>query len=310
MKRILFLLITAVLIVSSLGFVAQGAEKVVAVLTPYLASVTTNTMIRTFEEFGEEEGWKVVVIDTKGDFGALANRWEDVIAQKVDAIVMGMGDPNQLGKQIKMASEAGIPVFGGDAGYIEGMVCNVTSNNYVLSAQITSYLFNRLEGKGNVVKFYHSAHPGVRKREIIFDAIVNSKPGIKVIAEHFVQVPGPIEDAKKAMESILLAHPQKGEIDAVWAAWDEPAIGAALAIIEAGRQDEIIITGIDGNKQALEMIKKESSIKATVKQDFVEIAKILVEQIKKVFDGEKNLERIFYAPSPLITQSNVIDYLQ
>ena len=28
------------------------------------------------------------------------------------------------------------------------------------------------------------------------------------------------------------------------------------------------------------------------------------------FDGEKNLERIFYAPSPLITQSNVIDYLQ
>jgi len=26
-----------------------------------------------------------------------------------------MGDPNQLGKQIKMANEAGIPVFGGDA---------------------------------------------------------------------------------------------------------------------------------------------------------------------------------------------------
>jgi len=310
MKRLLFLLMAAVLIMSLLGLVAQGAEKVVAVLTPYLASVTTNTMIRTFEEFGEEEGWKVVVIDTKGDFGALANRWEDVIAQKVDAIVMGMGDPNQLRKQINMAREEGIPVFGGDAGYIEGMVCNVTSNNYVLSAQITSYLFNGLEGKGNVVKFYHSAHLGVRKREIIFDAIANSEPGIKVIAEHFVQVPGPIEDAKKAMESILLAHSQKGDIDAVWAGWDEPAIGAALAIIEAGRQDEIIVTGIDGNEQALEMIKRDSPIKATVKQDFVEMAKILVEQIKKVFDGKEVSERIFYAPSPLITQGNVDDYLQ
>ena len=310
MRRVLFLLFVAILIISSLSFGAQGAQKEVTVLTPYLASVTTNAMIRAFEEFAKKEGWKVTIIDTKGDFGSLANRWEDVIAQKVDAIVMGMGDPNQLKKQIRMANEAGIPIFGGDADYIEGMVCNVTSNNYVLSAQITSYLFNSLEGKGNVVKFYHSAHPGVRKREIIFDAIAASNPGIKVIAEHFVQVPGPIEDAKKAMESILLAHPKKGEIDAVWAAWDEPAIGAALAIIEAGRQDEIIVTGIDGNEQALEMIKKDSPIKATVKQDFIEMARILVEQIKKAFAGREISEKIIYAPSPLITKSNINDYLQ
>jgi len=300
MKKIGILLLALILFVA-VGF---GAKNI-AILTPYLASVTTNTLIKALEQFGDDEGWNVTVIDTKGDFGALANRWEDVIAQGVDAIIMGMGDPNQFKKQISMANEAGIPVFGGDAGFIDGMVCNVTSNNYTLSAQITSYLFDKLEGQGKIVKFYHSAHPGVRKREIIFDAIEESIPDIEVVADHFVQVPGPIEDARKAMQSILLANPNPGDITGVWAAWDEPAIGAMLAIMEAGRQDEIIVVGIDGNEQALEMIKKGSCIKATVKQDFVAMAEIIVNQIKKVFAGEEVTDKIFYAPSILMTKDNI-----
>jgi len=298
-KLVLFVILVTIIV--SLGF----AAKTVAVLTPYLSSVTTNTMVRSFEDFARAKGWEVIVIDTKGDFGALSNRWEDVIAQGVDAIVMGMGDPNQLKRQIKKANEAGIPIFGGDAGYIDGMECNVTSNNYVLSAQITSYLMDQIQGKGNVVKFYHSAHPGVRKREIIFDAIAESMPDVKIVAEHFVQVPGPIENARQAMQSILLANPNPGDITAVWAAWDEPAIGASLAIMEAGRQDEIIVVGIDGNDQAIEMIKKGMPVKATVKQDFVGMANIIVEQIQRVFDGKGVSDKILYAPSILITEANL-----
>lgn len=286
---------------------AWATPKRIAILTPYLASVTTNEMIQAIVAFAREKGWEATVIDTKGDFGALANRWEDVIAQGVDAIVMGMGDPNQFKKQIEMANAAGIPVFGGDAGYIEGMVCNVTSNNYVLSAQITSYLIDKLQGKGKIAKLYHSAHPGVQKREVIFDAIVKNTPGIEVVAEHWVQVPGPIEDARQAVQNILLAHP---DLNAIWAAWDEPAIGAALAIKEAGKEGQIIVTGIDGNRQALEMIRDGSPIIATVKQDFVEIARILVEQIEKVFNGEEVQERVLYAPSPLVTRENVEQFLK
>jgi hypothetical protein len=41
----------------------------------------------------------------------------------------------------------------------------------------------------------------------------------------------------------------------VWAAWDEPAIGATQAIQAAGR-NEIVVTGIDGTSQASDMIKR------------------------------------------------------
>jgi len=303
-KKLILSMLILFVFISSFSIAAQ--EKEIAVLTPYLQSVTTNEMIRSFEEKAENEGWNVRVIDTKGDFNQLANRYDDVISQGVDAIVMGMGDPNQLKQQIASANEAGIPVFGGDAGYIEGMEMNVTSNNYVLAAQNASYLFNKI-GSGKIVKFYHSAHPGVHKREIVFNAMVESREDIEVVAEHYVQVPGPIEDAMQAMQSILLSNP---EIDGVWAAWDEPAIGASMAIKQAGRQGEITVVGIDGNSQALEMINEGSSLKATVKQDFSAMGDILVEKIKMVFAGEELTDRIYYAPSAIITEDNVDQFME
>ncbi len=303
-QKLAVFLVVGILVVS---FVAgASAQKEVAVLTPYLQSVTTNSMIKSFQKRAEAEGWNVTVIDTKGDFGALANRYQDVIAQEVDAIVMGMGDPTQLKDQLEAAEEAGIPVFGGDAGYLENMEMNVTSNNYVLAAQNTSFLLNKI-GSGKIVKFYHSAHPGVHKREVVFDAIVQSREDIEVVDEHYVEVPGPINDARNAMQSILLSHP---DIDGVWAAWDEPAIGAAQAIMQAGKQDQISVVGIDGTPKALEMLDEGSPIKATVKQDFEAMGKILVEKIKRTFNDKKLNNKIVYSPSQLITKDNVDEFLE
>ncbi len=304
MRRLLTIILLMVLMVT-LSVSGFAEEKKVAVLTPYMASVTTNLMIRTFEGLAKEKGWKVIVIDTKGDFGALASRMEDMITKKVDAIVLGMADPIQLKQQVKMAHDAGIPVFGGDAGFIPGMAMNVTSNNYELSAIITPYLFNHINNKGNIVTFIHPAHHGVRKRQLVMEAVLKENKNIKVIASHFVKVPGPIEDARAAMESILLAHPKKGSISAVWAAWDEPAIGALQAIVAAGRQDEIVITGIDGTAQALKYIKQGGPFIATVKQDFEGMAKVLVREIDRVFNGKGVSDRIIYVPGKLITRSDL-----
>lgn len=303
MKKLSLLLIVSLLVVTSV--VSVSAQKEVAVLTPYLQSVTTNSMIKSFQDEAEDENWKVSVIDTKGDFGALANRYQDVISQDVDAIVMGGGDPTQLKGSLQSAEEAGIPVFGLDAGYVESMEMNVTSNNYALGAQNAAYLFNKI-GSGKIVKLYHSAYPPVHKREVVFDAMVESREGIEVVAKHFVEVPGPINDARKAMQSILLSNP---DIDGVWAAWDEPAIGAAQAIRQAGKQDQITVVGIDGTRKALEMIENGSSLKATVKQNFEAMGEILADKVEQLFNGEEIKNKIIYAPSNLITQENVDEYL-
>ena len=84
---------------------------------------------------------------------------------------------------------------------------------------------------------------------------------------------------------------------------DEPAIGAAKALQEAGR-DEVIVTGVDGNEQAVEMIKDGTNLKATVKQNFEGMADIVCEQIDKYFAGEEIEKGEMYAPAELITQEN------
>ena len=101
------------------------------------------------------------------------------------------------------------------------------------------------------------------------------------------------------MENLPLSNPQVGSIDAVWCAWDEPAIGVAQALQVAGRE-EIIVAGVDGNSQAVEMIKAGSPIKATVAQNFEGMAEIVVSEMAKYFAGEPVELGDKYAPATLI----------
>lgn len=308
MKRKSLLLLALVMMVSLIlagcgGKDGDGA-KTVSILTPYQSSVTTNQMIEVLKSKAEEKGWKTEVIDTKGDIGQMASRMEDVITRKTDAIVIVSTDPNQLEAQIALAAENGIPVFGCDSGYIEGMAMNATSDNAEMARMMTEYLFEQIGGEGSVLAMTHRPHPGVLKRSVQLDEMLADYPGITIINELHVDVPGPIENARQQMESVLLANKEPGSIKAVWAAWDEPAIGAAQAIENAGR-DEIVVAGIDGNSQAVEMIKEGSAIVATVEQNFSGMAEIVISQIEKVFGGSQADATEMYAPAKLITKDNV-----
>ena len=280
---------------------AEESVRTIAILTPFQQSVTTNEMINSFQAQATMRGWKTTVVDTKGDVGQLASRMEDVISSKVSAIVIVSTDPNQLKNQIASAGAAKIPVFGLDSGYISGMAMNATSDNTAMGKTISTFLFKAMNGKGNLVVLTYRPHPGVLKRSQALDAALKLYPGIKVITEQQVQVPGPIENSRTQMENILLANPGKGAITAVWAGWDEPAIGVAQALQAAGRTD-VIVTGIDGTSQAVDLIQKGSAIRATLKQNFPKMATLVVQQIDRVFKGQPVTATELYAPATLITR--------
>ncbi len=279
---------------------AQG--KKVSLLTPYLSSVTTGQMVNAMKAGMEAEGMVVTVVDTKGDFAQLASRIEDTVSAKADAIVLVSADPSQVASQLQSAFDAGIPVFGCDSGFIDGMMVNATSNNYAMGDEIVKYLFKDLMGgKGTVIALTHRPHPGVVKRSEAFDADIQEFPEIKLITEQHVEVPGPIESAKKTMENLILSNPEKGSITAVFCAWDEPAIGATQALQDAGR-DEVIVVGVDGNSQAVELIKQGTNLKAPMAQNFDGMAQIVTQEMTKLFNGEEIEKGEQYAPATLITK--------
>ncbi|WP_211230492.1 substrate-binding domain-containing protein [Inquilinus limosus] len=286
------------------GAAAPAAAETVSVLTPYLSAVATGEMVETFKADAAARGWTVSVVDTAGDFGALASRVEDVVNARTGAIVLVSINPAQIQDQVGKAAAAGIPVFAVDGATGPGVTLNVTSDNHALGKTMTDHLFGRLGGRGTIVRFFHSAHPGVHQREIALDEALEATPGIRQVADHYVQVPGQIDDSRNAMEAMLAANPAPGAINAVWAAWDEPGIGALLALQAAGRSD-IVIAGIDGNPQAVELIRQCTPFIATVRQNFADMARITAEQMAKVFAGGKPDAAELYAPGTLITRESL-----
>jgi|LSQX01.3.fsa_nt_gb ribose transport system substrate-binding protein len=305
LKITALLLVIMILIAGCSGDTAEvdspkNDVKEISIMTPYISSVTTNQMVNKMEELMKAREWNVSIVDTKGDVAALASRMEDVISAKTDAIVIVSTDPNQVSTQIDLAVSNDIPVFGCDSGFIDGMVVNATSDNYAMGEQLTNWIFEEIGEEGKIIAFTHRPHPGVIKRSNAFDDILPNYPNIELITEQHVDVPGPIESARQSMESLLLSNPDKDSIKAVWAAWDEPAIGVSQAIQAAGR-DEIIVGGVDGNSQAIEMIKEGTPLKVTIAQNFEKMAEIVDEYISKYFNNDEFEYGDVYAPAEVIT---------
>jgi len=300
-------LLTSLALAGLMAGVATGAmaagEKI-SVLTPYLSAVATGQMIEAFKADAAKYGWTVDVVDTAGDMGAFASRVEDATTKKSNAIVLVSVDAKQVQAQVDAAKVAGIPVFSIDGAKNASVALNVTSDNFAMGQLMTKFLFDTIGGKGNIVRFFYSAHPGVHARELALDAALKANPDIHQVADHYVAVPGQVDDSRAAMDAILLAHPGDGAINAVWAGWDEPGIGAELAIDAAARKG-IVIAGIDGNPQAIELIKKCGPYVGTVRQGFSQMADIAAEQLNKVMAGGTPDKDELYAPAELITRETL-----
>ena len=304
MRRLLaaFVLVFVVLA----GMVAAQDAPTVAVMTPFLAQPGTQLMVEAFEASAMAKGWHVNVIDTNEDIAALVSRMEDVALQDVDAIVINV-DPTQIEPGLQAAADAGIPVFGLDSGAHPLLVTNVTSNGYTMAAETATYVVDRLNGAGDVVMFIFEPYPPVQKRGAIAAAIFNNTPDINImdaITPSFDN--GPLEGARNAMEAVLLAHPEAGSISAVWAAWDDPALGALQAVEDAGRADEgIVIVGIDATQQARDAIARGSNFEATVAQDFGGMAQKVADLVESHLGGAMIGQVNHYVPARLVTQADL-----
>jgi ribose transport system substrate-binding protein len=297
------------LAISALALSASAAwSEKVAVITPYLSQPGTQAYVEGFEAAAAEKGWDVNVIDTAGDVAAVISRIEDAVTQNVDAIVINV-DPAQVTVGLLAAQDAGIPVVGMDAGSDPLVAANVTSNGYGMAAETSVYVANRINGQGKVVMFVFDAFPPVQIRGVVADAIFGNFPDIDVLDRITPDVSdGGIADSRAKMEAILAANPEPGSIAAVWAAWDQPALGALQAIEDAGRGNEgIVITGIDANPQARDAIAAGGNFEASIAQDFNGIGSTAADVVARLMAGEEVRESVIYVPTKLITSANAAE---
>jgi len=306
-KKSRFFLVILLLVGFSLGVVLTSfaaKQRTIGIISLYLAAAVPPRISNEAVKLCKEEGWKPILVDTKTDKEKLIGTCLTWVQQGIDAIFVLFPSVGLLeGEVIPACNKAGIPIVT-ISGWTKGVTFDVAPNEYVASALETAYMIDRLEHEGTIVAMEWLTDLCPRKRIRVMRGILKEEPGINLLTEHVTKMPGHIDDCRKAMESLLIAHPEPGQINAVWGAWDELALGAMQAIEAAARKD-IFVVGIDGNLWTFDEIRKPGSLfAATVAIQWEEAAHIFIEQVKKCFSGEKIARTQFYIPSYLVTKEN------
>lgn len=226
---------------------------------------------------------------------------EDCIARGADAIIIQEGDIKMAAPPLEEAREKGIIIGSMDAGTAPFVDVVVESNNWVMGAEMACELINRRHGKARIVLITNPIGQMIRMREGPLRLVLTEYPESEIVAEFVYAWPDFFPDIKAKMEAVLEAHPEPGSINAVFATFDGAGVAAAAAIREAGRQDEFIITGVDGDPMAYEeMIKPDSPFVATAAQQPWLIAKAAVVKVVALLEGEELPIRHFYIPSKIV----------
>jgi ribose transport system substrate-binding protein len=212
---------------------------------------------------------------------------ENLIQQKPDAIISILGDAKALDPVFKKVHDAEIPLFTVDQPSPYSMN-NVTSDNYYIGEALGRTIAEDMHGKGNLLVF--NGFTSVRVCQIRYNElreVLKDYPGIQIIQPELQDIaPGTVEDARRKITDTLNRLPA-GQIDAVWACWDIPEIGAAQAIDEAGRK-EIKVYGIDGDPNAVDMVAApNSSYTATMAQLPLQIGQASAANVARYLAGQK-----------------------
>jgi ribose transport system substrate-binding protein len=180
---------------------------------------------------------------------------ENLIQQDVDAILLAPSGSKELLPAIRKANDAGIPVLLLDT-RIDQMaaeavgakiVTYIGSDNFEGGAVAGRYLAAELGGAGEIAIIEGiSGHETADQRRLGFLSGIEGSPGLSVVASQTANWER--ARAYTVAENLLQAHP---ELDAVFAANDEMALGALEAIDAAGRINQIVVIGFDAIPDAL-----------------------------------------------------------
>ncbi|WP_339232622.1 sugar ABC transporter substrate-binding protein [Pseudomonas sp. FSL L8-0168] len=268
------------------------------------------TYVRTgLEAAAKHQDVQIQFEDAQGDVVRQLNQVEGFLNQKVDAVIVLPVDTAATANITSAAVAAKTPLVyvnrHPDERTLPAGVVTVASNDIEAGQLQMRYLAQKLGGKGNVAIIMgdlaqnatHDRTEGARQ-------VLKDFPGIQVVEQQSAEW-----QRNKGMDltsNWLLAGTQ---FDAIVANNDEMAIGAAMALQQAGKaKGEIAIVGIDGLPDGLAAIKR-GLLAASVFQDPKAQATQAVQAAIKMIKGEP-IEAQVWVPFELIKPEQVAVFEQ
>jgi ribose transport system substrate-binding protein len=246
------------------GGVEEGETITIAFSAPgadhgWLAAITENAE----EEAATHDDVDFVLLEGTNDSASQVAQVEQLIAEDPDVLIILPHEGDPLTPVALEAMESGIPVVNVDREFAsEGAYRTwIGGDNYGIGVSAAEYIAEQLDCQGNVVEIQGVA--GISVTELRTAGFADTieqlcGDGISIVAQQPADfLP---DQGLEVMETILQAE---SDIDAVYTHDDDMAMGVVSAIENAGREDEMILTGAGGSQAAMEMIQDGGLYSAT-----------------------------------------------
>lgn len=268
------------------------------------SEVTTEAVIKSYTALAEEEGWEVTTANPDGAVDKAIGAMQDFVQKDVDLIIVSVIESTSLTAGLKSAEAAGIPVASIAGGAADGVVFDMVVST---GSDIPETMVEELGGKGRVLALGYKPGLPCQLREDALNETV--KDTDLTLDRQEVLIPGQLESGQKFATTWLAKNPKGSEPLAIWACFDDPALGAIVAAQQAGR-DDVRIYGYDGTPAALKALK-DGKLAATAAPDPEGAAKTLFDAtpdlVKAGPGADPETKEI---PYTLITQDTIGKYLQ
>lgn len=206
-----------------------------------------------------KHGYQTLVVSADNDVARQSNQVKDFIVKRCAAIVLSPADSKSIVPVIQEANAAGIPVFTVDIPCNEPgvkIVTQIATDNLGGGREAAAAMIEAVGPQGGKVgildlKQVESCILRVKGFKEVIEAHNRSSAGkIEIVSE--LDGGGAKDKGYKAAEDMLQAHP---DLRGIFAINDPSALGARAAVEKAGRAQQLVLIGFDGQPEGKQAIR-------------------------------------------------------
>jgi erythritol transport system ATP-binding protein len=261
-----------------MDFLLQQGSGKVAIISAHPSNPYWQAEIDTARAAAEALGYDTIVDAHENDPQAQRRLVDDAVSQGVVAIILDPAGADESVGAVQKATDAGIPVFLvnaeiGEQGIAKSQIVSNNAQGATLGAQAWA---DAVGGEGTYVELFgNPTDNNARVRSDAYAEVLSQFPDLVKVGEETANWDR--TQGRERMEILLSAHP---DISGVISGNDEMALGAIQALKDAGRLDDVVVLGFDGNQDAVDAVAAGEMV-ATVLQPIVQGTQLAVEQMHR-----------------------------
>lgn len=250
---------------------------------------------------------KILSTDANGDAAKLTSDVSDLLNQGVQGLIISGAFIESAPAALDEIKQAGVPVVMVDRLLKGGDYTSwVGPENRAIGEAIGTFMANKLGGKGKVVII----RGGPADNTIGSDRSDGVRAALTKAKVDIVMAPGwggwSADGGFKQMEDMLT---KQADINAVFCENDSMCLGAQKAIHDGGRDGQIFLSSVDGEKGALaEIARPGSNYAATALNSADQIGRAGFNRLMAILAGATPPKKSAI-PSPLITRENAVKFM-